>query len=157
NIAYRSQRPGTPEPYPTTTLEHQDLFVDSGIDGRGHRTNMLSDQHKEIGVGIVAGEFEGYNALMTTEDFAYVSGNSFITGVAYTDTVTADSFYTPGEGLAGVTISAVRTSDGLSVTDSTFATGGYSLRVPAGTYTVTATGGGISTPIVTTVTVGSKN
>ena len=54
----------------TTTAEiHQDLFVDSGIDGRGHRVNLMNGDFREVGAGIVTGNFNGYNAVMVTEDF----------------------------------------------------------------------------------------
>lgn len=158
NIAYRSQRPTVPEPVATTAREHQDLFVDAGIDDRGHRTNLLNGVHKEIGAGIVAGDFTGYNALMTDTDFAHVSGDSFLTGVAFADTVTADDFYTPGEGLGGVTIAAARPTDSTPFTTVTWSAGGYTLRLPPGTYTVTATGGGLSgTVTYTGVTITDKN
>lgn len=159
NIAYRAQRPSTPPPVPTTAQEHEDLFVDDGYPDRGHRTDMLNSNFKEVGAGVVAGNFQNYNALMVTTDFAYVSGNSFLTGVAYTDLVTHDNFYTPGEGLGGVTITARRSSDNVTVgTATTYSSGGYSLRLPAGTYNITATGGGLSSAIAyNSVTIGSQN
>ena len=157
NIAYRGQKPSTPPPTSTTAAEHQDLFVDEGIEGRGHRTNLMNASFKEIGIGITTGVYNTYNALMSTQDFGYKSGNSFLTGIAFDDTVTADSFYTPGEGLGSVTITAVRSGGG-TYTATTWASGGYSLQVPTGTYTVTASGGELSSPVqYTGVVVGSVN
>jgi uncharacterized protein YkwD len=66
-----SQRPTTPPPVSTTAGEHADLFIDEGIQGRGHRTNMMARAFKEVGIGIVAGEFNAYNALMAAQDFGY--------------------------------------------------------------------------------------
>ena len=43
---------------------------------------------------------------MVTEDFATAARSVFLTGVAYTDGVTNDNFYTLGEGLGGVTVTA---------------------------------------------------
>lgn len=147
NIAYRSQKPTAPPPVSTTAGEHADLFIDAGIPGRGHRTNMMASSFKEAGIGIAAGEFNTFNALMSAQNFGYFGSASFLTGVAFDDAVTGDDFYTPGEGLAGVTITAVRAGDGLTRSIATWATGGYSLPLPAGTYAVTAAGGELGTAI----------
>ena len=158
NLAYRSQRPSVPPPVQTTAQEHRDLFVDEGIEGRGHRTNMLAPGFKEVGVGIVAGEFRNYNALMSAQDFAYRGGHSFLTGVAYTDATTDNDFYTPGEGLSGLTVTAVRASDNATFSTTTWSTGGYNLQLPPGTYDVTVAGLGLAQPLVHTgVVVGTQN
>ena len=122
---------------------HRNLFVDEGIEGRGHRTNLMADGFREAGAGVVTGDFTGYNAVMGTMDFGRSGSNLFLTGVAYTDGVADDNFYTPGEGLGGVTVTATRAGDGAVFTTSTWSTGGYSLAVPAGTYTVVASGGSL--------------
>jgi hypothetical protein len=149
-----------------TAQIHDNLFIDSGVTNRGHRVNMMWDAFREIGPGIVTGTFTSggtdYNAVMLTTDFAANSGNSagdsFLTGVAYADLVSADSFYTVGEGLSGVTITAVRASDSASFSTTSWASGGYSMRLEPGTYTVTASGGGIASPIVyTSVVIGAEN
>ncbi len=153
NIAYRSGSAGTSL---TATL-HKDLFVDAGIADRGHRTNLMNANFREIGAGEVAGQFGSYNVEMITEDFAKSGSGVFLTGVAYKDSVTKDNFYTPGEGLAGVTITAKK-GDGTTYKTTTWSTGGYSLPVSAGTYTVTASGGALTAPIsYGSVSVGSEN
>jgi uncharacterized protein YkwD/uncharacterized protein (DUF2141 family) len=158
NIVYRSQLPDVPPPQPTLTLEHADLFVDTTVPDRGHRTNMEYPDFKEVGVGVATGTFSGYNAVMATEDFAAISGDSFLTGVAYADTVKPDHFYTPGEGLGGVNILAVRHSDNIALYTSTWSTGGYSLRLGPGVYDITASGGGLRTPIsYSNVVINSQN
>ena len=68
----------------TTAQIHRDLFVDSTVTGRGHRLNLMSNSFREIGPGVVTGNFSGYNAVMVTEDFATTGSNVFLTGVAYT-------------------------------------------------------------------------
>jgi hypothetical protein len=143
NIGYRAQRPSTPDPFTTAGQLHADLFIDAGIDGRGHRTNMMNPAFKEIGAGIVSGDFNAYNAVMLTTDFAASGTGSFITGVAFNDTTTADNFYTPGEGISNVTITATRIGSGEVYTTTTFPTGagGYSVKVPEGKYVLSATGG----------------
>jgi hypothetical protein len=95
---------------------------------------------------------------MATQDFAVESGNSFLTGVAYDDAANHDDFYTPGEGLNDVTITARRLSDNAEFTATTFSTGGYSLPLPAGTYDVTAAGGELTSPVAwNNVTIGTLN
>jgi hypothetical protein len=136
----------------TTAKEHQGLFVDASIAGRGHRLNLMNPSYREIGPGIVLGNFQGYNAEMITEDFAYTTApgiDGFLTGVAYNDKlVTEDSFYTPGEGLGEVTITATRDSDGATFQTTTWSSGGYSLALPAGTYALTAAGGDLSPNLI---------
>lgn len=147
NIAWQGNTATQPDQTKTTTQMNQALFVDAGIDDRGHRTNMLDPNSKEIGVGIVNGLFtqDGttYKSVMATEDFASTAGNSFLTGVAYND-ADKNNFYTPGEGLGDVTVTAQRITDGASFTTTTWASGGYSLQLAPGTYNVTASGGGLS-------------
>lgn len=137
---------------------HKDLYVSAG-----HRVNQMNGTYREIGVGAREGRFtqsgRTWNAVLVTEDFA-VSGTSvFLTGVVYDDgRVKADRFYTPGEGLGGVTIAAVSHADGQRLTTTTWASGGYSLPVPAGTYTVTASGGPLDVTLVkNSVTIGQQN
>ena len=166
NIGWSGSYPGTPSLGPTTSQIHDDLFVDSTTTNRGHRVNIMWDAFKEIGPGVVTGVFSSggtnWNAVMLATDFAASTGNaggdSFLTGVAYADLVTHDSFYSIGEGLSGATITAVRASDNATFTTTTWSSGGYSLRLQPGTYTVTATGGGITTPIVySSVVIGTEN
>jgi uncharacterized repeat protein (TIGR01451 family) len=151
NIAWYGRTPGSLPPISTTDTLHQDLFVDADIDGRGHRLNLMNPDFREIGPGIAFGTYLVYNAEMVTEDFAYTAmpaGNSFLTGVVYDDhRITRDYFYTPGEGFGGVTITATRASDGATFQTTTWSSGGYSLALPAGTYELTASGGGLSTDI----------
>ncbi|HEY7119575.1 MAG TPA: CAP domain-containing protein [Tepidisphaeraceae bacterium] len=157
NIAWRSFSGGSPTASLIAQL-HQDLFVDRNVSDRGHRTNIMDGGLREIGTGFTSGGFQGYTAGMVTTDFATTAGNPFLTGVAYQDTVTADHFYTPGEGLAGVTITATRPLDRAVFSTTTFPSGGYSLRLPAGSYSVVASGGALANPITFgTVTIGTQN
>jgi len=129
---------------------HRNLFVDVNIDGRGHRVNMLEADFKEVGIGVLTGPwvYQGttYNSIVGTEDFGLgQSGGAFLTGVVYNDHLTTvNQFYTPGEGLAGATITAQRWSDGATFTTTTWAAGGYTLALAPGTYDVVASGGGLA-------------
>ena len=102
-------------PLPITLGEvdkhHAELFIDDGVSGRGHRTNIMNPAWREVGLGIRISDSYGRfgccpHAVLTTQDFAFTSapgGGPFITGVAYRD-VNSDEFYTPaiGEALGGL-------------------------------------------------------
>jgi serralysin len=145
--------------------QHKALFTDLTVAGRGHRANMMMANTREIGSGITKGSFNyaayGYNgslpSIITAQNFASTQGNAFFTGVAFNDNVTNNDFYTPGEGLSGITVTATGSAGTFSTTTRT--AGGYSLQVPAGTYTIVATGGAFGTKSVTysAVTIGSEN
>jgi uncharacterized protein YkwD len=156
NISFQGETPATPPVNSTVAQEENSLFVDSSEPGRGHRLNILDPNFKEIGVGVETGTFQGYNAVLTTQDFAYESGDSFLTGVAFVDSAHTH-FYAPGEGLGGVTVTATRQSDNAVFTTTTWSAGGYTLALPPGTYNITATGGGIGTVAVNNTVIGSQN
>jgi uncharacterized protein YkwD len=158
NIAWQSYTGSSMTTSLANTI-HKGLFVDTWVSDRGHRLNLMNPSFREVGVGMASGAFQKYNPVgMMTTDFASQSGNPFLTGVAYKDTVVKDNFYTPGEGLGGVTVTATRTSDNHVFSTRTFSSGGYSLALPTGTYRVAASGGTLSTPITfSTVTIGSQN
>ena len=89
--------------------QHQDLFVDSSVAGRGHRTNMLNDSYQEIGTGIAIGPTtqvfgSTFNTIMLTEDYGIpASATQFLTGIAYNDS-DANNFYSVGEGRGGIAV-----------------------------------------------------
>lgn len=140
---------GNVDPTALTYQLHRNLFLSSG-----HRAGMLDTGMREIGVGIRGGHFidpqngRAYNALMGTELFASRTSNFFITGVAFTDQVVDDAFYNVGEALANVLVTARNQSTGATFTTTTGPSGGYTLEVPTGIYTVTFSGGGLLSPSV---------
>ena len=111
------------------------------MNSSGHRANILRSSFKEVGIGFEVGEFGGYTVGMVTQDFALSGSGSFITGVAFDDK-DGDHFYDVGEALPGLSVTAV-SSTGIQYTTITAPAGGYQLLVPAGTYTVTFSGGGL--------------
>ena len=147
--------------FPTQLIneEFNDLFLDSSTSGRTHRLNLLNASFTDIGVGLATGTFSGSNAMLATQDFAYsASSGPYLTGVVFNDARIHDNFYEPGEGLGGISITAVRTSDNATFSITSYPSGAYTLAVPAGTYTVTATGSGLGGAVVhNNVTVGSQN
>ncbi len=142
------------------------LFVDTGIANRGHRTNMLDPNYREVGISAVTGQFtsggNAYDSVMTTQDFGTDSknANAFLTGVVYTDAVKNDDFYTVGEGLGNISIDAV--GNGQTFTGTSMTAGGYSLSLAPGTYSVSFRGdfnsdGIIDTSAARSVTIGAEN
>ena len=117
---------------------HESLFRSAG-----HRRNMLSAGYREIGTGVRYGVYttggRGYNASMVTEKFGNAGGNSFLTGVAFDDSVIADNFYTIGEAVNQGTVTATH-SGGSTYQTQLGASGGYSLQIPNGSYTVSFSG-----------------
>ncbi|KKL06721.1 hypothetical protein LCGC14_2593200 [marine sediment metagenome] len=143
NLASYGTKPAVPDPTEATAMLHEILFVDTDYPDRGHRTNMVDPDLKELGTGIAAGVYDTFNTVMGTENFAYSAGDSFVTGVGYADTLVDDDFYTPSEGLAGLTVTATRQSDGAEFVTTTFSAGGYALALPSGTYDIVGTGPGL--------------
>lgn len=122
------------------TQQHADLFIDKGIEGRGHRINIMSADFQEAGIGQDVGKFNSggtnWNASMVTQDFATSGDTVFVTGVVYTDNVKKDNFFSVGEQVAGLAV------DGGGPTDTTGSGGGYELQYASGgTKTVTFGGG----------------
>merc|ERR1719361_1011274 len=137
NIAYRGTT-GTPDLVQFTKNNHDNLFVSPG-----HRRNLMSGSFEEVGVSNVAGRFNNYNAVMTTQNFAY-SGNRgpFIFGVVYTDAVNDNDFYDAGEGLSGIIITAEDKQNPANLfTTTSLGAGGFTLDVnPNTVYKVTFSG-----------------
>ncbi len=156
NIAYRTV-PGNDVAH-TVASTHDMLFRSAG-----HRQNLMSDFMRDVGVGVVVGDrtFASGNSLQTaftTENFGRENNaNPAITGVAYTDTVVDDDFYSLGEGMAGILIEAVA-STGQRYATRTGTHGGYVLHVPAGQYSVRAMDTAASTvATLGTLVVGTSN
>ena len=130
----------------TILSQHNDLFTDQTVSGRGHRMSTMLTYWREIGIGVNAGLDNGqgntWDSLYTVQNFGKQTNSTpFITGIVYQDT-NGNGFYDPGEGIGGIRV---------DVTGSSFfavssPSGGYSVPVPGnGSYTVTFSGGSIST------------
>jgi len=136
--------------------EHKNLFVDLTEAGRGHRVNIVNGNFKEVGSAVQTGTYQGNNAVETGNDFGARSGNSFLTGVIYTDTVNANSFYNVGEGIGGVSVDVTATGGATFHTVANTA-GGYQIALAPGSYSVRFSGTGIPLPIDKQFTIGSQN
>ena len=128
----------------TILQQHNDLFTDTTVAGRGHRMSMMLTYWREIGIGISAGSDNGQNktwdSLYTVQNFGRIANSTpFITGVVYQDT-NGNGFYDPGEGIGGIRVDVPGTNF-FAITSSS---GGYSVPVPGnGNYTATFSGGAI--------------
>ena len=122
--------------------QHADLFIDKNYPGRGHRTNILSEDFQEIGIGQHIGKFkqQGNNldSSMVTQDFARSGDEIFITGVVYDDTVKNDDFFSVGEEVTGLGVT------GGGPADATGSGGGYELEYGSGGAKTVTFGGGVS-------------
>jgi hypothetical protein len=134
NLAWRGTT-GTLNEAGTVEQQHVDLFVDSDIADRGHRVTMLNDAYREIGIGIVRGNYTyngtTYDSLMQTQDYGLsTSDTTFVLGVVYAD-ANGNGQYDYGEGTANSTVTLG------DVAKTTNTGGGYSFEVlQAGTYTL---------------------
>ena len=155
NLGWAGRKLVTPLTADMISELHRRLFVDANVGGRGHRVNMLRDNMKEIGVGVATGSFNGFHSAMTTADFASRGSGAFLTGVAYTDALKRNQFYNVGEGLGGITITATR-SDGKVFTATTWYSGGYTLPLAPGAYTVRASSN-LFPPTSSTITIKDRN
>jgi uncharacterized protein YkwD len=126
------------------------LMIDTGVAGRGHRVNLLDIRRdrvfREVGPGFFSGTAPNPSGFkdFITQDLGAVDGTApFALGVVYRDS-NGNKFYDPGEGLAGVT---VRPDQGtfFAVTSNS---GGYAFPTgSSGSITVTASGGGLPSPV----------
>lgn len=125
----------------------------------GHRNNLMSGQFREVGLSIVEGipSSSAVGPQSLTQDFGSRTGigNAFLLGVVFGDSNTNGAF-NAGEGASDVTITATGPAGTFSTT--TWSSGGYQLQIPAGLYTVTASGTSPAfTQSVTNVSIGSDN
>ncbi|HEV2746744.1 MAG TPA: CAP domain-containing protein [Allosphingosinicella sp.] len=126
-------------------------------DPAGHRKNLMSGNFTEIGIAATA-EDNGateVGPLVITQDL----GNRFdyqpqFVGVVIND-LDNDDFYDVGEGLGGVTITLE--GERTTYTTTSWASGGWQIAVPAGTYTITFSGRGLGGTVTQTATLGRSN
>ena len=155
---------------------YEGLMIDWGVPDFAHLQNIMAPgpgeaaqsghvPFSEIGIGLLANAYPsaqsrtaGLNVgpVMVTQEFAWRTGDANLTGVVYRDTLGSGSYAPVGEGLGGVTIEAVGVNGQGVYFTQTWDSGGYSLALPPGTYTVTATGN-LPYPQSKTISVGADN
>lgn len=120
-----------------------------------HKTNILNDTFREIGVGFTIGQYHGYESVFITQDFAATASNPFLTGVAFED-LDGDKRYDINEGLSNLTVSIQNNNTGAIITTQTGPAGGYELELTSGSYTVNFTNGAYMSE-TQQINIGSKN
>lgn len=142
---------------------HAGFYIDWGNgpggiqDPAGHRDTILSASMTQVGLAMspVPASNNVIGPYAVTQHFAYSGAyGAAIAGVAIDDQDN-DSFYDIGEGLGGISITATGASGTFSTT--TWGSGGYTLYVPAGSYTVTFSGNAIGADQSFNVNVGNSN
>src|SRR5262249_53760214 len=111
-------------------------------------TNNLQ---RQVGIGIVQGGSGVYQNYYVIDTGALYNSPAFLTGVVYSD-ANHNGQYDAGEGLGGGTVTVAGVGSVATVD-----TGGYSIAVPAGTYTVTTSGDNRVGPLTRQVSVGGDN
>lgn len=142
----------------------RNMFLDSADVNRDSRKALLTNAYREGGVGLESGNWAfgvPTDSTLATADFASRTGPTefFLGGVVYTDAVLNDNFYTPGEGIGGATITVRDATTGAVVaTTSTWAAGGYSVKLAPGTYNVTAAASALGGSVLWSgVQIGAEN
>src|SRR5215213_10020726 len=129
NIAWASLRS------PAGLQDEVELLHTNLMNSPGHKANILNGTYREIGIGFQTGGYLTWDAAFVTQNFARSGSKVFLTGVTMDDK-DGDRFYDIGEGLGGLTVTAVSTS-GAKYTVTTGSAGGYNMALAAGTYKVT--------------------
>jgi uncharacterized protein YkwD len=142
--------------FPNASDALRALIADTGVSDLGHRRHLLAidpayQNQNLAGIGIVQGGSGPLANYYTIDTASALNGGPYLTGTVFNDAL-GDGKYAIGEGLGNVTITVA----GVGST-TTFDTGGYSIAVSPGTYTVTASGSGLAQPQTQVVTVGTTN
>ncbi len=134
----------------------QSLIADTQLPTHDHRNQLLAvgsvnQSLKAVGVGLLFGGTGPYHSYATIDAGYTADTRPYLTGVVYTDK-NHNGRYDAGEGVAGATV----TVRGVG-TVTTWATGGYSVQVNPGQYTVSVSGGGLPGTIYRIVQLGGDN
>ncbi len=144
---------------------HAGFYIDWGgsaatggmQDPAGHRNAILSAGYVEIGIAWDE-DVQPNSAIgpyITTQHFGTRRDyDAQLLGVVIDD-ADGDSFYDEGEGMGGVTVTAQGAGGQFSTT--TWASGGYQMVLPDGSYTVTFSGGGLQGSVTTQVSIAGQN
>jgi autotransporter-associated beta strand protein len=140
--------------YPSYTANAIATRMNDGwFTSSGHRANMLTAGWTEFG-GSFAVRQPPTGTQYATELFGKHDAGPFLSGVAFGDGNT-DNQFDAGEGVGGVTITATGPTG--TFTTTSLAAGAWAVKVPAGKYIVTASGGAWSGTSTVALTVGAAN
>jgi hypothetical protein len=148
------------------------LLLDWGNPDFGHLRNLMAPgvgeaitvshvPFNQVGIGLIMGAQPATPSALNVgpailaQEFAWSAGTQFLTGVIYQDSDHNGAF-SIGEGLGGVSITAVGQSGQGTYQTATWDSGGYSLELPPGPYQVSATSSAFGTR-TTAVVIGVDN
>lgn len=112
----------------------------------GHRLNIMDPDWTEVGIGVTleTNPATDVGPQVVTQDFG-TRGKTFLLGVAYSDN-DQNEFYSPGEGLAGLTV-RIGSNSAQSVSS-----GGYSFEITdRSDVSIAFSGAGLSGPASATI------
>lgn len=122
----------------------------------GHRLAISNADFDQLGQSTTAFAGTGFGPQVTTQVFANIETSSVMVVGAVFEDRNDSKWYEAGEGLGNVQI--VFSGAAGTFTTKSLGAGGYQVTLPAGTYTATATGGGMKhAVIVNNVTIGTTN
>lgn len=132
------------------------LIVENGVPDLDHRIQLLAmdSLHRgqtQVGIGIVEDGQGPLRNYYTIDTAGPADPRPCLCGVVFQD-ANGNGRYDVDEGLGGTLLDVAGVG-----TFTAFASGGYTIPLNPGTYTVTAQGGGLRQPITQTVTLGSDN
>jgi len=121
------------------------FLLDWGVSDAGHRDNILQpnassqDAYRDVGIGLVKSNGpNGVGPYVITQDFGAQPGEKAqVVGVAFNDAQGTGTF-AMGEGVGGITITAVNLATGQISSTQTWASGGYELALDPGQYRLIA-------------------
>jgi hypothetical protein len=104
-----------------------------------HRLSLMGSEFGEIGISRKPGW--STDAVTEVQEFGQTfTATPALVGAVYVDK-DGNGFYTPGEGVGGITVTATPVGGGTALQTRTFRAGGYVLQIATpGDYTVTVTG-----------------
>jgi uncharacterized protein YkwD len=123
---------------------------------RPHRASIINSDFDQAGTKVSSVTGAGFGPLVNTHVLVNIEDpKPMVVGAVFEDE-NASTWYEAGEGIGGVSI--VFTGATGTFTTNTFSAGGYQIELPAGTYTATATGAGLSHAVtLNNIVVGNSN
>jgi len=113
---------------------------------RPHRVPFMNDDFEQLGHAITSFSGANFGPLVNTQVFANIQNPPVMVVGAVFEDKNNSGWYEAGEGIRRPTIEFVGAAGTFRTTG--FTAGGYQIELPAGTYTATATGGGMAHPVV---------
>lgn len=123
---------------------------------RGHRAAIHNPDYDQAGHAITPFNGTGFGPQVNSQVLANIENPPVTVVGAIFEDANSSGWYESGEGLSSVRFVFQGAAGTFETTG--YATGGYQIELPPGTYTATATGGGMKFPqTMTNIVVGNTN